>query len=171
MPELRDVEGFRRVIDTHARGRRITRVEAPDASVLRNTTAAALGRALRGRRFRPPERHGKWLLARTDGPTVLLHFGMTGELVWAEDDEGRHAHDRVIVVTEGGELRYRDQRKLQGIWLAADGECIEEITGRQGPPMPSACPAATSKGSWPTGEVDSRPRSWTSRWSPAWGIC
>lgn len=133
MPELPDVEGFRRVIDRHARGRRITRVEAADASVLRNTTAAALERALRGRRFRPPERHGKWLLARTDGPTVLLHFGISGELVWAEGDEGRHAHDRVIVITEGGELRYRDQRKLQGIRLAADGDGIEEITGRQGP--------------------------------------
>ena len=37
--------------------------------------------ALAGREFTSAERIGKLLLLGTDGPTVGLHFGMTGRLV------------------------------------------------------------------------------------------
>jgi formamidopyrimidine-DNA glycosylase len=132
MPELPDVEGYRRVLE-NATGQRITRIEVPDASVLHDVSASALGRALHHRRFRPPGRHGKWLLGHTDGPTLVFHFGMTGELLWDTKGDDRHPHDRVVVVTAQGELRYRDQRKLQGVWLAADDDEIDLITGNQGP--------------------------------------
>ncbi|WP_079031745.1 DNA-formamidopyrimidine glycosylase family protein [Streptomyces specialis] len=78
MPELPDVEAFRRVLADHGRGRRVERVDVADPGVLRGVTASRLRRALTGRRLAEPERHGKWLLARTDGPSLLLHFGMTG---------------------------------------------------------------------------------------------
>jgi formamidopyrimidine-DNA glycosylase len=67
LPELPDVEGFRRVLARHAVGKPIRRVEVRDRGVLRGTSAPQLARALRLRRFRRPERHGKWLVARTDG--------------------------------------------------------------------------------------------------------
>lgn len=57
MPELADVEGFRRVLAEHV-GRRIVDVEVRDAGVLRGTSAPALRSALRGRRFTEPWRHG-----------------------------------------------------------------------------------------------------------------
>lgn len=136
MPELPDVEGFRRVAE-HARGRRIDEVRVRDASLLRNTTEASLRRALEGRTLAGAERHGKWLLIPADGdrgPTLLLHFGMTGELHWvAADQQPPHPHDRLHVVAGGGELRYRDQRKLQGIWLAGDREQVEQVIGPEGP--------------------------------------
>jgi formamidopyrimidine-DNA glycosylase len=132
MPELPDVEGYRRVLERGV-GRVVERVTVIDDGVLRNTSAAGLGRALHGRRLSHPGRHGKWLLVRTDGPIVLMHFGMTGELLWSPDDGDRDPHDRVVLVTDRGELRYRDQRKLQGIWLAHDDDEIESITGHQGP--------------------------------------
>ena len=83
MPELPDVEGFRRVLDSCGRGRRIARVIVADAGVLRGVSARRLGRELRGRRFAEPARHGKWLLAHTEGggPTAVFHFGMTGKVV------------------------------------------------------------------------------------------
>ncbi len=65
MPELPDVEGFRRYLAEHATGQRIQRVTAPDAAVIRNTTPQGLGRAVKHRFFGRPERHGKWLLACT----------------------------------------------------------------------------------------------------------
>jgi formamidopyrimidine-DNA glycosylase len=43
-----------------------------------------------------------------------------------------HRHDRVVLRLDGGELRYRDQRKLQGLWLARDDEAAG-IVGRHGP--------------------------------------
>ncbi len=130
MPELPDVEGFRRRLDRHGRGRRIRDIDVLDTGVIRNCDVRRLRRALRGRHLRGPERRGKWLLAPTDGPTLLLHFGMTGSLEW---DGEPHRHDRVVFHLDGGELRYRDQRKLQGLWLADDDEDAADIIGRQGP--------------------------------------
>ncbi|MFI6345135.1 Fpg/Nei family DNA glycosylase [Streptomyces sp. NPDC050560] len=134
MPELPDVEAYLRVFDGCAGGRQVRRVEVRDSGVLRGMTAAGLRRELTGRRFGRPERRGKWLLAPTGGPTLLLHFGMTGELVCAEGGRERHPHDRVVFVLGGGrELRFRDQRKLKGLWLAHGLEDERRVIGDQGP--------------------------------------
>ncbi|GAA2583612.1 hypothetical protein Stube_30150 [Streptomyces tubercidicus] len=133
MPELPDVEAFRAILASCAQGRRIQRTEVYDAGVLHGVSAGRLRRELTGRRFAEPERRGKWLLARTDGPTVLLHFGMTGELVCANASDPVHAHDRVVFTVDGGQqLRYRDQRKLQGLWLV-DEAGLDRMLREQGP--------------------------------------
>lgn len=134
MPELPDVEGFRKVLESCAKGRVIERVDVRDAGVLHGVSARRLRDALEGRRITGAERHGKWLLARTGGPTLALHFGMTGRLLRAHPDDPAEPHDRVLF-TVGGErqLRYRDQRKLQGLWLAADDSALERLLDRQGP--------------------------------------
>ncbi|ALC24905.1 Fpg/Nei family DNA glycosylase [Streptomyces pristinaespiralis] len=134
MPELPDVEGFREVLDSCARGKRIERVEVHDAGVLHGVTVARLGRALQGRRFAEPARHGKWLLARTDGPTLMMHFGMTGQLVCCRAGDPPDPHDRVVLALGREELRFRDQRKLQGLWLAEDPDAdVARILHGQGP--------------------------------------
>ncbi|MFI0408617.1 Fpg/Nei family DNA glycosylase [Actinomadura sp. 3N508] len=132
MPELPDVEGFRRVLAEHT-GEPIRSVTVLDAGVLRGVTARRLDAALRGHPFGEPRRHGKWLLAPAGGPVVLLHFGMTGSLSWHRADEPRHRHDRVVWRFRDGELRYRDMRKLQGVRLAADGEAAEHALDGLGP--------------------------------------
>ncbi|HEU5158579.1 MAG TPA: DNA-formamidopyrimidine glycosylase family protein [Streptosporangiaceae bacterium] len=134
MPELPDVEGFRRVLAEHAKGERVERVRVRDAGVVRATSPRRFDRAVRGHRFGSPRRHGKWLIAPTDGgPTVLLHFGMTGSLSWHDGREPEHRHDRVIFEFGGGELRYRDMRKLQGVRLAAGAAEVERALGELGP--------------------------------------
>ncbi|WP_030147343.1 MULTISPECIES: Fpg/Nei family DNA glycosylase [unclassified Streptomyces] len=134
MPELPDVEGFREVLASCAEGRVIRRVDVRDAGVLHGGGVRGLRDALEGRRFGAPERHGKWLLARTGGPTLVLHFGMTGRLVCGRPDDAVEAHDRVLFTLSGGrQLRFRDQRKLQGLWLAHDDSDIDRLLERQGP--------------------------------------
>ncbi|HEX4790083.1 MAG TPA: DNA-formamidopyrimidine glycosylase family protein [Actinospica sp.] len=150
MPELPDVEGFRKILETCAKGRVIERVDVRDTGVLHGISAKGLRDALEGRRFEEPERHGKWLLARTDEqPTLMLHFGMTGRLVCAgsgnqaSDDQPQddpvqddpvQAHDRVLFTLAGGRrLRYRDQRKLRGLWLAEDESEVDRLLEGQGP--------------------------------------
>lgn len=135
MPELPDVEGFRRYLARHAEGRRIVGVRVPDRQIVRNRSPQALGRALQNARFATPTRHGKWLIARLDpGPTeLLLHFGMTGLLSWSERATDRHRHDRVIFVCEQGELRYNNMRRFGGVWLARDEDERHHITGPLGP--------------------------------------
>lgn len=133
MPELPDVEGFRAVLAEHGTGRRVEHVEVADAGVLRGVSARRLEQTLRGHRFGDPERRGKWLIARTDGPALLMHFGMTGGLHWAEPGEERHRHDRVVLAVPGGELRFRDMRKLQGITLAERADDIGRLLAGLGP--------------------------------------
>jgi formamidopyrimidine-DNA glycosylase len=133
MPELPDVEHERQVFARHAAGRTVRSVWA-DPTIVRNATPAALGRALRGRTFAQPERLGKWLTCWTDGPALLMHFGMTGELVWSGDEPARHRHDRLVLVLHGDEeLRYRNMRKLGGVWLAHDAEEVRALLGQLGP--------------------------------------
>jgi formamidopyrimidine-DNA glycosylase len=133
VPELPDVEGFRRYLARHAQGQRIVRIDAPDRAMLRNRSPQAFSQTLSGKRFGPPGRHGKWLIDPVDGIELLLHFGMTGLLHWAGPDEKRHRHDRLIFVCEQGELRYNNMRRFGGVWLARDEREREAVTGPLGP--------------------------------------
>ena len=58
---------------------------------------------------------------------------MTGEILWAADAEGRHPHDRVIVILDQGEVRYRNMRKFGGVWLAAGRNEVDGLLARLGP--------------------------------------
>ncbi len=135
MPELPDVEGFRDRLSATLPGRRIDVVEVRDSGVLRNASARALNRALSGHRFEEPRRHGKWLLLTAEGPTLLVHSGMTGRPYYTSAGDGDR-HDRVVITLDRGELHYADQRKLRGIWLVGDHsdiDDIDDVLGDQGP--------------------------------------
>jgi len=133
VPELDDVEHFREIFRRRAAGKEVSAVTV-DPTILRNTDAETLRRSLPGHRFEDPERHGKWLICWTDGPALLLHFGMTGDLIWSGEEPARHRHDRLILeFREGGELRYRNMRKLGGVWLAHGRGEVEAILGGLGP--------------------------------------
>ncbi len=133
MPELPDVEAYRRFFLRHAAGKTVRAVEA-DPTIVRNAAPRTLSRALTGRRLAEPERLGKWLICWTDGPALLLHFGMTGDLVWSEDEPERHRHDRLFLsFQDGTEIRYRNMRKLGGVWLAHDAPEVRRVLGPLGP--------------------------------------
>ncbi|MGW0994300.1 Fpg/Nei family DNA glycosylase [Streptomyces sp. NPDC002520] len=135
MPELPDVEGFRDVLNRCGRGRRVRRVDVRDTGVLRGVTAKRLRREVEGRRLGLPWRHGKLLVVPVgDGPAVVWHFGMTGELVCARADDPLDTHDRVVLTLDDErQLRHRDQRKLQGIRLSPDPRALERLLARLGP--------------------------------------
>ena len=133
MPELPDVEYFRRTLAEFGLGREIRQILVTDPGILRNADPVEVDRAMRGRRLGEPERRGKWLIAPTDAPALLIHFGMTGDLLWSRDGSDRHRHDRVIVVFDAGEIRYRNMRKLGGAWLASSSEDVEALLGHLGP--------------------------------------
>ena len=128
MPELPDVEGFRRELAATLPRQRIRRVTVKDPGILRNTTAKAFARRLAGHRFATPSRHGKWLILPTDGPTVLIHSGMTGHPYYAADAAEGIGHERLVVSLDRGELRYADLRKLRGVWLADNEQDVTHIT-------------------------------------------
>lgn len=132
MPELADVEGHRRLLAARVTGRTVDAVRVPDPDLLEGTTPQGLGRALHGRRFGDPTRHGKWLWVAVDGRQIVFHFRMTGSLAYC-NPPASHDHDRVVFVLDRGTLAYRSVRRLGRVWLASDEHQVATITGPLGP--------------------------------------
>lgn len=122
MPELPEVESYRRRFDAQAIGRTVGAVEITDAGVLRGSSPEDLTCAAEGRAFSEVRRHGKILFARLgDGPWLILHFGMTGDLVLVAPDEESPEHARVIFTfRDGGRLAFVNPRKFGWLELAED---------------------------------------------------
>jgi len=130
MPEMLEIEAYRRAAERVV-GRRIAKVQAPDAWYLKDgLTAPVLKKAVEGRTISGLRRRGKLLLVDTGdhGPTIGLRFGMTGRLLVDGAAGIEHLEyssmrenpdwDRVVFRFDGGgELRIRDPRRLGGVLL------------------------------------------------------
>jgi formamidopyrimidine-DNA glycosylase len=121
-------------------GHRIVDVEVCDAGILRNRTAGQFAQAVTGRRFANPGRLGKWLILPTDGPSIIVHSGMTGHPYFADSSAPADRYDRLVLTTDAGQLRYADLRKLRGVWLAEDADELRRVIGPQGPDALSLLP-------------------------------
>lgn len=126
MPELPDVELYRRRLERHGLHRRIEAVEVGDTRLLANITGKALSAALAGHAFEETRRHGKHLLVRLDdGHWLTLHFGMTGDLQpFAPSLEGAPDYNQLRLDFDRGALAYVSRRKLGRIGLVEDAEAF-----------------------------------------------
>jgi formamidopyrimidine-DNA glycosylase len=79
MPELPDVEGFKRVLAKNGLRKKIDQVTVSDARILGKLSAQTFVSRLQGTKLIAVRRHGKHLMANVDrGGWLTLHFGMTG---------------------------------------------------------------------------------------------
>jgi formamidopyrimidine-DNA glycosylase len=122
MPELPEVEIFKRYLNATSLHQRINRVDVRNAYILKETSARELGRRLKGRSFESSRRHGKHLFVRANGDLWLrLHFGMSGSLHYFKNDEQAPRHARVVFVFAGNHcLAFDDQRQFGQIGLLKD---------------------------------------------------
>jgi formamidopyrimidine-DNA glycosylase len=122
VPELPDVEVYRRRLARSGLRRTIARVRIPDRTVLRGASDAELTGALRGRQIVATGRRGKHLFACTsDEATMVMHFGMTGVLRVDERPDGPARYERLALeFTDGGVLRIVDPRKLGFVTVVDD---------------------------------------------------
>jgi formamidopyrimidine-DNA glycosylase len=122
MPELPDVETFKRYLDSTSLHQRISGVDVESAYVLKGVSARELAHRLKGRCFESSRRHGKHLFVRADGKLWLrLHFGMTGSLQYFKCEEQASKHTRVLFVFASTHcLAFEDQRKFGEVGLVKD---------------------------------------------------
>jgi formamidopyrimidine-DNA glycosylase len=113
MPELPDVECFRRLVHRHFLGVAVAQVEVADPASLDGTVAAAQ-RDLKGRRLRVVGRHGKYLFLDFAEDTVLvMHFGPAGMLCRVSAGENEPKYVRFRLDFENGEcLAYVNRRRI-----------------------------------------------------------
>ncbi|GAC1372252.1 MAG: formamidopyrimidine-DNA glycosylase [Hymenobacter sp.] len=120
MPELPEVETYRRFINELAVGQTIAAVQVNDAHVLA-TPEAQLVPALVGRTITGTSRLGKNCFLELDnGRVLVLHFGMTGDVGAYRDELDAPRFTRVALHLEDSGLRlaFIDPRKFGRIRLA-----------------------------------------------------
>ncbi len=129
MPELPDVEVFKKFFEEHSLNRKIQRVETLSEDILEGVNAGELNDRLAGRGFEGGYRHGKYLFGRvTEDGYVVFHFGMTGYLDYVENGEEPPRHARVLFRFENGDsLAYISIRKFGYVSLT---DSIESFTRR-----------------------------------------
>lgn len=125
MPELPEVETVRTSLERLLTGRRILKVDLRLEKLLRKADPKAFVTGLRGRTVIKVERRAKYLLVRLDRGTLLVHLGMTGQVL--AQCQGRvasaeftlpdkHTH-LVLELTDGFQLFFRDPRRFGRLGL------------------------------------------------------
>ncbi len=130
MPELPDVEVFKRYLDATSLHREVRHAFVPASRVL-GKAASTLRSHLEGRRLEESHRHGKYLLARlAESDWLVLHFGMTGFLEAYGSGGSDEEHVRLrLDFSDGGHLAYHDQRLLGQVDLAESPQALLEERG------------------------------------------
>ncbi|MGH3497202.1 MAG: bifunctional DNA-formamidopyrimidine glycosylase/DNA-(apurinic or apyrimidinic site) lyase [Nocardioidaceae bacterium] len=125
MPELPEVEVVRRGLARHVTGRLVRSVEVLAARSVRRHLPGPddLVHRLSGVRLGAARRRGKYLWIPFDEHDALLaHLGMSGQLLLQPHDTQDQRHLRVrVVLDDGTDLRFVDQRMFGGLSVSAGG--------------------------------------------------
>lgn len=126
MPELPDVEIFRRLVEVNCNRRSIDRAVVSDAGILDGISAAALERRLKGDALGLPRRHGKHLLIALDrGGVLTMHFGTNGALRLVSANEPDPPYTRLQLHLAGGDrLDYVNPRRIGRVGVAPSAEAF-----------------------------------------------
>lgn len=130
MPELPDVQIFKRYLDATSLRQEISDVRIVRDRILEDLSPRRLVAALKQQAFCESRRHGKYLAVTLgDGQQLVLHFGMTGYLHYVQHEEPDSAHARMIVTfANGHRLDYDNLRMLGRVRLVTDfDQLIEQL--------------------------------------------
>jgi len=144
LPELPEVETVVRDLRGLLVGRRLGTVRV-GRKRLRSAWSPAWARLIVDRLVVAIERRGKWILIDLDGPWLLVHLGMTGQLRVMPADAPRDLHTHVVIPLDHGELemRYRDVRRFGSIQVFTTRARLDVFLGplRLGPEPFALAPA------------------------------
>src|SRR3974390_1862904 len=144
MPELPEVETLRQDLSREVVGRKIQSVSVANGrSVRRHPSAKPCRALLEGPTIKSVGRLGKYLLLTLDsGDTLVVHLGMSGQLLRVKSvKEPRLKHTHVVITfTHGGELRYVAPRTFGELFVSVPPP---KADGSPGAPALSASGSAT----------------------------
>jgi formamidopyrimidine-DNA glycosylase len=141
MPELPEVETVARGLQKTILGRKILSVALGKTDFIDDP--AALEQYLPGRRIEAVERYGKFMMLRLslaqpsgannpvaadESASLLVHLGMTGNLVSKAASEPHEKHTHVWMLLDNGrELRYTDPRRFGRMAYLVGDAILEEL--------------------------------------------
>lgn len=122
MPELPDVEYYRRYFESTSLHQTIAKVTVNSNQILDGVTADIVADQLKGKFFHRCTRYGKYLFSQASVDLwLVLHFGMTGNLVYYKDAADAPPYQRLTVnFSNGNSLAFSDQRKFGKVSLTSN---------------------------------------------------
>ncbi len=130
MPELPEVETIRRDLEREVVGRKVRDVDVRNMRVVRrHPNKRHFADKLEGAKIAGIERRGKYLLFDIgEGNRLVVHLGMSGQLLRAatKDPVPKHTHV-IITFTQGGQLRYVDPRTFGELFVTAADQVTAEV--------------------------------------------
>ena len=131
MPELPEVERFRKYINDTSMHQTIENALLSDEDLLKDVTANELIPTLKNNEFISTNRHGKFVFIQLHhGGYLVLHFGMTGDLKYYKFDPRKpRPYLLLIRFTNGYHLSFTDPRKFGEISFVNSPEDFIEKRG------------------------------------------
>ncbi|MFW9874873.1 MAG: Fpg/Nei family DNA glycosylase [Candidatus Thorarchaeota archaeon] len=124
MPELPEVETFKRYLDKTSLKQKIKDVKVIDRRVL-NVDYKVLRESSINKQFEYSTRHGKYLFVSLNPKYLVLHFGMTGDLEYYNKNDDEPKFSKVIFNFRNGfNLAYISTRMFGRICIV---NSIEEF--------------------------------------------
>ena len=122
MPELPEVENYRRFFEEAALHQPIAGLVKTDAKILKADGIDEFTSAVTGRSFTATSRVGKYLFAKMDNERhVLFHFGLTGDIKLISSPDLEPRFTRVMFQFDNGAcLAFTDLRKFGKLELLDD---------------------------------------------------
>jgi formamidopyrimidine-DNA glycosylase len=141
MPELPEVETIRLVLSDILPGQRIQQVHLHETRMLRGQPQSEFKRRLRDRRITQLDRRGKFLLIRLDSGSLLVHLGMSGQVILSSDSKNKasnllslpdkHTH-MILELDSNSKVYFRDPRMFGRFGLIDEPE-EKSLFARLGP--------------------------------------
>jgi formamidopyrimidine-DNA glycosylase len=123
MPELPEVETTRLGLVPRVVGRRIRGVVVRDGR-LRWPVSDDLATRLQGAEVMAIARRGKYLIFDIGKGHLLVHLGMSGNLIVVPGNQPVRRHDHVDIALDSGEvIRYNDPRRFGAVLWVRDPAC------------------------------------------------
>src|SRR5688500_14194038 len=120
MPELPEVETYRRQLERKLKNRKITGVTtAPDKIIFGISSPAMLKKAFLGRKIKKCGRKGKYLWMELDkNPWPVFHLGMTGSYMILDEMPEKAKSIKLILEFEDGTIFvFKDPRRFGRMFL------------------------------------------------------
>ncbi|MBS3802232.1 MAG: formamidopyrimidine-DNA glycosylase [Candidatus Thermoplasmatota archaeon] len=112
MPELPEVEKYKRYVDYYALNQKIRTVTIRNTKILQNISKHKFESILLDQQFIETRRIGKYLFLRlSDDNWLVFHFGMTGNIYYFKNLKQEPNHSRLLIrFTNNNYLSYDCQR-------------------------------------------------------------
>lgn len=132
MPEMPEVETIKRIVEPQIVGLSIDSVITNHSQVIAYPDMYRFEQKMSGQTVNRMSRRGKYVTIHfNSGDSLVLHLRMTGQLLVTPSDYPMENHTHLIFnLSNGGQIRYIDVRRLGRFWLFDKNE-IDDKSGQE----------------------------------------